>query len=722
MDEASPAFNNSSPSSISLSLPLIRKPASKPATAIIMLSWLLILAILAPAAHAYWILGHHSLVSQRLDTIIAPSGSLSSHTHTFVGSAAILPSQNVNTSCTTSPVKADLSNYWAPQLYYYHGDTQKFDSIPLSTVNTYYLQRGGPTMGENATLLQAFPKGLKMIAGSAMLFDAPNADPIKAKAVSFVCLGGNEPQGTTLPTGVCPDGVRTQIVFPSCWNGKDLDSSDHQSHVAYPIGGQADTGDCPSTHPIKFITLFYEFIYATGNLQGSVTNGNVSSGFVLANGDAVGYSFHADFISNWDTTVLKSAIDQCTGQLGGNIQGCPPFVPSIHLETTTPNSADPQAGYCRTGSAVNEVVLGSNFTALPGCNTVKNGPFKGAGANCGASSPTISQTPSNSTPSDASYRGCYQEPSNARALTHRVTPATMTVDTCRSACAAAGYSIAGMEYGAECWCDNALTAGANKVSDDFCGMSCAGNSTQTCGGSSLLSVYSVSAVTTMAAPSIPTVAGTSNYAGCFKEMTNGRALSKASYSNSTNTPAQCAAFCSSKGLQFSATEYGAECYCGSALPTTATAPDSDCNMLCSGNKTQYCGAASRIQVYKDSAWKQTQFTLLAQGQWNLTDCAVDSTSSRTLPTGVSNSAKTVQGCLAGCQAKNLTYCGVEYGGECWGSTKLPTGFQPSGADPVARGCSMTCNGNSTLYCGGSSRMNLYSFFSNASPSRPAVLA
>lgn len=27
-----------------------------------------------------------------------------------------------------------------------------------------------------------------------------------------------------------------EIMFPSCWDGKNLDSANHQSHVAWPIG------------------------------------------------------------------------------------------------------------------------------------------------------------------------------------------------------------------------------------------------------------------------------------------------------------------------------------------------------------------------------------------------------------------------------------------------------------------------------------------------------
>lgn len=59
-------------------------------------------------ANGFWIISHHGMVAQRLDPIIAPNGT-SGHTHNFVGSAAILPSQDEDQMCTTSTVKADLS-------------------------------------------------------------------------------------------------------------------------------------------------------------------------------------------------------------------------------------------------------------------------------------------------------------------------------------------------------------------------------------------------------------------------------------------------------------------------------------------------------------------------------------------------------------------------------------------------------------------------------------
>ncbi|WP_309624448.1 DUF1996 domain-containing protein [Methylibium sp.] len=35
------------------------------------------------------------------------------------------------------------------------------------------------------------------------------------------------------------------VFFPQCWDGKNLDSPDHKSHMAYP-----SDGGCPRSHPV----------------------------------------------------------------------------------------------------------------------------------------------------------------------------------------------------------------------------------------------------------------------------------------------------------------------------------------------------------------------------------------------------------------------------------------------------------------------------------------
>ena len=59
----------------------------------------------------------------------------------------------------------------------------------------------------------------------------------------------------------------------------------------------------------------------------------------------------------------------------------------------------------------------------------------------------------------------------------------------------------------------------------------------------------------------------------------------------------CAALCSS--YTYFGIEYASECYCGMsfAYPTTRDA-EADCNMVCSGNGTEICGASNRLSVYQ----------------------------------------------------------------------------------------------------------------------------
>jgi hypothetical protein len=52
-----------------------------------------------------------------------------------------------------------------------------------------------------------------------------------------------------------------------CWDGKNLDSPDHKSHVAYPSNGPATFtgsstgGNCPATHPVKIPQIMLEVCY-----------------------------------------------------------------------------------------------------------------------------------------------------------------------------------------------------------------------------------------------------------------------------------------------------------------------------------------------------------------------------------------------------------------------------------------------------------------------------
>ncbi len=92
--------------------------------------------------------------------------------------------------------------------------------------------------------------------------------------------------------------------------------------------------------------------------------------------------------------------------------------------------------------------------------------------------------------------------------------------------------------------------------------------------------------------SLPVVSG--NYLGCFKD-TGDRDLSGYSFSRSGMTTQICLDTCQQKGFSYAGTQYSSQCFCGNSYGKYGKA--SNCNMPCSGNKTETCGGNWANSVY-----------------------------------------------------------------------------------------------------------------------------
>ncbi|ESO82963.1 hypothetical protein LOTGIDRAFT_169789, partial [Lottia gigantea] len=89
------------------------------------------------------------------------------------------------------------------------------------------------------------------------------------------------------------------------------------------------------------------------------------------------------------------------------------------------------------------------------------------------------------------YRGCFQDDSNNRHFYHQVgqsTSSKITPQYCINLCRNNNYRYAAVEYGRECFCDNAFDWKLKK-SDNDCNMPCAGDKLQFCGGSLRMAIY-----------------------------------------------------------------------------------------------------------------------------------------------------------------------------------------------------------------------------------------
>jgi len=169
--------------------------------------------------------------------------------------------------------------------------------------NSYYFLSGSNDTDHNIT---AFPPGFRMLAGDSQRrdFTLPVPDPdrsfwtagdmtqetLSQKATGFNCMSGRREPEPALTRHFLPDksfldancdqGVRFELMLPSCWTGRDLDSADHRSHVQYPH--LVNTGSCPPDHPVRLSSLYYETIWATSDYS------SVDGSFVIANGDTTG--------------------------------------------------------------------------------------------------------------------------------------------------------------------------------------------------------------------------------------------------------------------------------------------------------------------------------------------------------------------------------------------------------------------------------------------------
>jgi hypothetical protein len=117
-------------------------------------------------------------------------------------------------TCVILLLSPPFSSYWSESLFH-RSANGTFNLIPISFVQTYYLQRDGPTQKK----IVAFPEGLRMVAGNPYR-TSYNASKVEDRAINFVCLDYDDknndagPQ-SAFPQRPCKDGMRMQVNFPS---------------------------------------------------------------------------------------------------------------------------------------------------------------------------------------------------------------------------------------------------------------------------------------------------------------------------------------------------------------------------------------------------------------------------------------------------------------------------------------------------------------------------
>ena len=216
-----------------------------------------------------------------VDPIVMPGMVGMSHVHDFFGnsgtdenSTSASLSSSGRSSCTATQ---DRTGYWAPML--------SLNGAPVSPVRMRVYYRAGT---KNPSTIKTLPAGLMMVAG--------NSKATSQQSTSVVSWGcGLASTGTAAVPTCTAATLVLHVYFPDCWNGRDLDSADHKSHMAY-----THNGACPAGYPVPLPKV-------TEDVQ-----------YPIRGGSGVKYDFsgtaltaHADFMNGWNQSTLTALVKKC---------------------------------------------------------------------------------------------------------------------------------------------------------------------------------------------------------------------------------------------------------------------------------------------------------------------------------------------------------------------------------------------------------------------------
>jgi Domain of unknown function (DUF1996) len=224
-------------------------------------------------------------LSHRLsdDPIVFPAQPGAAHLHDFYGNTSVdafSTYESMLGAGTSCDVSLDTAGYWSPTLIRPSGRPATIQNITL-----YYRGVEGHTV--------AYPPDLRIIAGSSAGTPAGTGGD---QLVAWRCRNKHH-DFATVPK--CPTNVKAIVTFPQCWDGVNVDSPDHHSHMAYAVEGK-----CTGSHPVMVPQLQVHITY--------VAKGG--PGFMLSSDHAKherGRNLHADFWNTWDQDKLEELVEDC---------------------------------------------------------------------------------------------------------------------------------------------------------------------------------------------------------------------------------------------------------------------------------------------------------------------------------------------------------------------------------------------------------------------------
>lgn len=274
------------------------------------------------------------------DPIVFPGQDNAAHLHRFYGNT-LLDETSTTSSLFSSGDSSCQGNtlnrsaYWVPALLAPHYDPQTgeriydesgepaWQAVPAVVGNDeeaheiFYYSAGV----DDLDAIQTIPLGLKMIAGNHMGQPGMEQDSamVRWHCQSWESSDASNPRwSSSIPECIAPDRLRMDIFFPSCWNGVDLDASDHKSHMAYPVDSLSPAGMiCPESHPVPIMRVSFHYAFGVkpevyDPLSRSSRGWRLASDmYQVSTQEPGGMSLHGDWFNAWHPEALQAILDNC---------------------------------------------------------------------------------------------------------------------------------------------------------------------------------------------------------------------------------------------------------------------------------------------------------------------------------------------------------------------------------------------------------------------------
>jgi hypothetical protein len=242
------------------------------------------------------------------DPIVAPGQSGASHLHDFFANVTTKASStygSMTAGGTTCPkTSGDTAGYWVPALYQNgvqvlaQGPPPTGTKAGTSGARQQFYYRNNLN-GYPPSAIETIPADLRIIAGNGKAQSAED-NYYLGRELYWGC-SDNSTGKLKAPPASCSTGIISlHVGFPNCWDGIRVDSSDHRSHMSYPVENAQDEYVCPGTHPVPIPRVIMRLEYPVGTVTGYIS---LSSG--------APYSIHGDFWNTWVQSRLNELVDAC---------------------------------------------------------------------------------------------------------------------------------------------------------------------------------------------------------------------------------------------------------------------------------------------------------------------------------------------------------------------------------------------------------------------------